>query len=173
MFALALAAAVPFIAITRADPITLEQQAIMGASDDGNTLALTCRPGRSEISVSFVPASYYGYSPARLGWEAQADSRFGMQPKPLVDGWTFMDNRLSFTGAHQNVWREVAATAEFIDALARDTEFNIRFEAIEGSVKTVTLHYTVDLAQLRGFLVQCGPKKVIARLQAMGSPAAP
>lgn len=163
--------AAQFVAVTREDPVTLDPQAFYGASEDGHTFGLVCEPGRGNISIRFVPDGYRG--PARYVpfWQPRADSRLGGQDEPEEDSWYFAETYLSYTSGKLFGSRE--ATARFIDQLARDDSFNIRYEAWPGDTRTVTVHYTIDQAELRRFVALCDPDRVIRHLQEIGSPAAP
>lgn len=162
-----------FSAVARKDPITLERQAAFMVEDQGNTLALVCLVDKHELTVAFTPRYYQGPTKYVPLWSAQADSRFGLQGKPEANAWFFEESRLTYAGAQQNVWNSVTAKAKFIDRLAADQEFNIRYEAAPGDVRTVTISYTLDLGELRQFLRMCGAPKVLAQLSKMKSIAAP
>lgn len=169
-----LAMAAEFATIVRNDPITLEKQAAFITLDDGHAFGLTCRPGKAEIEVVFVPRNYY--APPKYGpplWSARADSRFDGWAKPESDAWFFYDTRMAYVGANTNLWAQVGATARFIDQMAKDKVFNIRWEASPNRTETAQITYTIDVQQLRRFVGDCGPKRVIAKLREMGSPAAP
>lgn len=163
--------AAQFVTVTREDPISLEPQAFYGISEDGHTFGLACRPGRGEIAVRFVPDGYRG--PARYvpTWHPRADSRLGRQDRADEDSWGFAETYLNYTS--RRVLGSPEATARFIDQLAQDDTFNIRYEAWPGDVRTVTLHYAIDHGELQRFIAMCGPQRVIRHLRQMGSPAAP
>lgn len=170
---LLLAMAAEFALVNREDPITLERQSVFGIEQEGDLFGLMCRPGKGEIEIFFAPAYYRGAFNGQGLWAPRADSRFGKQPEADKDAWYFGDDMLTFVGANTNLWRQITSTAEFIDRLAKDEAFNIRWEASPSVVRTVTMAYSIDVAQLRQFVGNCGPKKVISKLRAMGSSATP
>lgn len=169
-----LAMAAEFATVVRNDPITLEKQAAFITFDNDHSFGLTCRPGKGEIDVVFIPHRYY--PPPKIGpilWSARADSRFDGWAKAEQDAWFFNDTRMTYVGANTNLWAQVGATARFIDQMAKDRVFNIRWEATPGDTQTAQISYSIDVQQLRRFVGDCGPKRVIAKLKEMGSPAAP
>lgn len=161
-------AAAAFVMMTRNDPLTLEKQAIYGVEQDGNLLSLACRPEKNEIIISFIPKRYVYVQ--NLFFPAKAISRFGMEEKPLVDGWTFDQHGLTFMGPGLSY---VTPVAKFIDTLGRDRQFNIRYQVPGYDIETATIDYEIDPAKLREFVGMCGPKKVIRKLREIGSEAAP
>lgn len=167
-----LAIAAEFSTVVRDDPITLERQAIFATMVDGNTLGLACRPGKGDIDVVFIPDGYKGPWRTSAVWSPKADSRFGSEAQPKTDAWYFDQGGMYYVGEGVSI-SAIKAKADFIDHLAKDTEFNIRWESFPNDRKTLTVSYTLDIHQLRDFIGSCGPKKVIARLREIGSSAAP
>lgn len=167
-----LALAAEFATVIRNDPITLEKQAIFAVMEGQDTFGLACRPGRNEIKIVFIPEYYRGAARGGAFWSPRADSRFGAQAAPEKDAWFFDDRSLVFVGS-ASFSDEVGAKARFIDRLARDNEFNIRWESYPDDSRTLTISYSIAPEQLRNFVAECGPKRVIAKLREMGSPAAP
>lgn len=165
-----LAAAAQFATLVQNDPITLEKQAAFGVMEDGHLFGLVCRPGKAEIEVVFVPDGYRGPWPSSAFFKAHADSRFGAQSSPQKDAWYFDQAGMYFIGQGTQL-SGVKAKAEFIDNLAKDKEFSIRWEALPNDTHTITISYSLDIAELQNFIRQCGPKRVISRLKDMGSSA--
>lgn len=161
----------PFVLVDRNDPITLERQAIYGTEFEGNTIGLVCRPAKSEIQIIFIPRAYYKPDDLSMFFDARADSRFGAQAKAEKDAWYFDDGAMFYVSS--KVLGNIDAVANFIDQLAKDNEFNIRIALAPDDVRTTTLNYRIDQTALKDFIGTCGPKRVIAKLRAMGSPAAP
>ena len=170
-----LAMAAEFVAVVRNDPITLEKQAAFITVDESeHTFGLTCRPGKAEIDIVFMPRGYFTADHINAAfWSARADSRFEGWSKPENNAWFFGDTRMTYGGANTNLWNLTGATAKFIDQLAKDKLFNIRWEATPERIQTAQISYSIDVEQLRRFISDCGPKRVIAKLKEMGSPAAP
>lgn len=170
MIALALLAATPFVLVERADPITLERQALFGTETEGNIFGLACRPEKHELGILVLPQAYYKPGFVPLIFEASGDSRFGSQPAPEKGVWYFDDTRMAYA---PKGFKVAEPMARFIDAMAKDHEFNIRFSLSPSDIRTITFRYSIDVAALRQFLGNCGAKKVNAKLAEMGSPAAP
>lgn len=168
-----LALAIEFSTVDRVDPITLEKQSVFAVEQEGDVLGLSCRPRKGEIEIFFAPAYYRGAFDGQGVWSPRADSRFGGQAKADTNAWYFNKVSLTYGGTNTNLWREVSATAEFIDRLATDNSFNIRWEASPDVIRTVSISYTLKPTQLREFVAGCAPKRVISKLKAMGSSASP
>lgn len=143
------------------------------ANSDGGSLTVACRPDEHDIRIAFLPQPYRAPPTNVFLWSPSADSRFGKQQKAEVNAWTFDAQSISYVGKEQNVWNEVSATANFLDALANDTEFHIRFEAYPNRVETVSITYSINPSDLQSFIALCGPKRVIAKLRSMKSAVAP
>lgn len=164
-------ASASFQLLERSDPITLDRQAIYGTADGGNTFGLVCRPGKGEISAIFIPKGYYMPENSSTFFDPKASSRFGNQSEAENDAWYFDEGSMSYISS--NLFKMLDRTARFIDLMAKDGEFNIRFMLAPSDVRTVTINYSLDQSTLRRFVQTCGPKKVIAKLREMKSPAAP
>ena len=158
--------AVPFVSIMATDPVTMEKQAAFATVENGNTIMLRCRPARAEMYVMVSPDGFHGSSSRN----PKADSRFGKQPAPELNSWYFQDENL-FYGP--TIISPIEKMARFLDHLARDDEFNLRYQVSDHETRNMTIRYTLDQAELRSFIGKCGPKKVIAKLREMGSPVAP
>ncbi len=170
--AIELLLAAQFALIEREDPITREPQAFYGVrTEEGHVFGLVCKPGEDSIDVRLVPDRYRGPAQFVPLFQPRADSRFGEQEKAETDSWAFMPTYLSYTSS--NLLRGVSGTASFIDQLAKDRTFNLRYEARPGRTETITINYELDREELRSFVGMCNPKRVIRRLQQIESPAAP
>lgn len=165
-----LAMAAEFATLVQNDPITLEKQAVFGVAEEGHLLGLVCRPGKAEIEAVFIPDGYRGPWPSSAFFSAHADSRFGAEESPQKDAWFFDEAGMYYVGQGTQL-SGVKAKAEFIDRLAKDKEFSIRWEALPNDTHTITISYTIDIAELRKFIRMCGPKRVMTRLKEIGSSA--
>lgn len=166
-----LASAAMFATVIQQDPITQERQAIFAAIDGENMLSLGCRPGKAEIVIMFFPGRMYGYAAGNGFWKPSAASRFGNQAEPELDAWMFSGKSLMYKSS--NSYDSVTGKARFIDMLSSNTALNIRYQAYPGESETITINYALDQTELRRFVGECGPKRVIRKLQEMGSKVAP
>lgn len=172
MIALLIAISSPFTSVSTNDPITMEAQTAFAVqNEDGDVLMLACRPAKHEIDLVVLPKRYLPPSDTPFMFLPRADSRFGLEIKPDKDSW-YLDKQAIYYVGH-NYLNQIPATAGFIDRLAHNHEFNIRWSSYQDDVHTIQFAYTLDLPGLRSFLGLCGPRRVIAELQRMGSPAAP
>lgn len=169
MLMLITAAIAQFTVVERTDPITLESRSIYAVSDAGTVFGLTCRPGRSEIEIYLRPVAYYEPASNIPLWEPRADSRFASQTRAETDAWHFASDGMYYVGQGMSL----ASSARFIDLLAKNDEFNIRLGLAPDDVRTITVTYSLDQAQLRDFIGSCAPRRIIARLRQMNSVAAP
>lgn len=145
-----------------------------GTSQNGNSLALTCRPGKDEIAIRFTSDDYRYYQNIYGAWQARADSRFSKASEPDRDAWQFSDSMMTYWGpSRKGVFGSNKSTATFIDSLARDDSFSIRYEARQGVVETATIEYAIDHVSLGTFIAKCNPRRVIRYLREWNSPAAP
>ena len=164
-----LAAVVPFTATTITDPIDDTRLLAFAAADDENMLLLACKEGTDSLTIRFVPDRYYG-PPATLFFEGpEIVSRFS-RAKPEQVGWYFQDTGIDFMGGLVGANQQ---KAKFLDDLARDDTFSIRYAVDDRRTETVTINYTIDPAELSRFLGKCNPKRVNQYLREWGSPAAP
>lgn len=175
MFEILIAAAAPFMATTVEDPITRETLSVFGTMNEEGSFGLICKPGTGDLMISVVPVdfdAYYLLPPLWPPlWQQSAASRFSRQEKAETDTWFFADRYLEYRPAL--LTSRSRKFAQFIDMLANDDAFTIRFEAHPREVETITFRYTIDHESLRAFLTDCGPQKIINHLQNMDSPAAP
>lgn len=167
---LLLVASAIFASAVSEDPITRERLAMFSAEDDGNYLAISCKPGSKSININVIPDRYYGHGPGIGLFGPTAASRFSGQSKAEYDKWYFQDQHISYS---PSPFTMVNDTASFLDQLAKDHEFNFRFQTPPSNVRTITIRYEVDVPELQAFIAKCGPVKVIERLRSMDSPAAP
>lgn len=165
-----LAALAPFVFTTLPDPIDGTRVLAFAAADEDNMLLLACQEGTDSLMIRFVPERYYG-KPANLLFQGpKVVSRFSQASEPTSVGWFFDDTAIEFVGAAVKGNEQKAA---FIDQLARDTSFSIRYAVDEKRTETATISYTIDTAELGRFLGRCNPKRVNQYLKDWGSPAAP
>lgn len=169
---IAFVAIAPFVSTTITDPVYGGKTSVFAASDEGNTLLLSCTEKSNSLEIHFAPARYYLRSPLLrpLLWSPRADSRFSKAEEPMRDTWLFEEKGITFDdvsfGGNER-------KARFLDQMARDTSFSIRYEASPGEVTTSTITYSIDPEELGRFLAKCDPKRVNRYLREWGSPAAP
>lgn len=168
MSLLLLAAA--FVSTVIEDPITRERRAVFTASDRGNLLTISCAPGSKSIAIDVIPERYYGPGTGIGLSGPRAASRFSGQTKAEYDKWYFLDQRISY---NPSPFTTIKDTAAFLDQLAKDRELNFRYQTLPSSAQTISIQYEVNVSELQAFIAKCGPVKVIERLRAMNSPAAP
>ena len=166
-----LVVAAQFAMIVRNDPITLEKQAGYMTEDDGTIMGIYCRPGREEIAVHITPRGYYGPPQYAVLWEPKANHRFGRQEKAEEDAWLLEASTMTYVG--KSLFNEIKYKASFLDSLAKDDTLHLRYQASPRGAETISIHYEVDVSELRRFVEMCGPKRVITRLREIGSPIAP
>lgn len=164
-----LAAATPFTSTVITDPIDDSRLLAFVAADEKNMLLLACQEGSNSLRIRFVPDRYYGAPPTLFFQGAKIVSRFSRsQPDPV--GWTFDEAGIEFVGSAVKGNHHKAA---FIDQLAKDTSFSIRYAVDDRRTETQTINYTIDTSELARFLGKCNPRRVNQYLRDWASPAAP
>ena len=163
------AAIAAFALIVQDDPITRERGAVFGVSQGSDALYLVCKPDEHYLEIGFRAADLRPLSTLEHMASGVA-SRFGNQEKSESGYWDVEDDHLDYAVAKFGGGN---AKARFIDMLANNTEFNIRYQLGSSSPRTVTIAYTLDPAELRRFIALCGDKGIMKRLTEMHSIAAP
>jgi hypothetical protein len=155
--------------VSEPDPITDQRAYGLLINEDDNSLFVGCKAaGKREFDITLLPDDYYG-ARSDMFFTPTATHRFD-DNKPVVDQWVFLDKHLS----HFDMMNKpVKRNAEFIDALVKSKKLVVRYEAISGSVKTVTFNYQIDAGDMRRVLEVCAPPKLTEYLKTMQSPAMP
>ncbi|WP_438730401.1 hypothetical protein ACR9YC_04410 [Parasphingorhabdus sp. DH2-15] len=167
LIVMAFQAATPFALIDRNDPITGDRQLLYATSYDGNTLAIGCgEVGKQSIFIRLIPDRYYGPDPDGLIWEPNAVYRFRNDKKPDKDKWTFNSNYIQLG----DLWGTNKAKAQFLDRLMKNDQVHIRYEARQGTVKTLTFNYSLSTEQLANVIRTCNPQRVQKYLKEFKTP---
>lgn len=147
------------------DPVTLKEQVAMLVKQDGRTMAIGCdRKGSGEVSIFVEPRYDEAPSTSILGYNQY---RFGKMAKPGSSPWQANGKVLRYDDAK---FGASTAKAKFLDAMANDTAFHLRFDTYDGRRVSVSFEYGPEGArELWKMLHQCRPAKVMAQLEKMGS----
>jgi len=147
------------------DPVTLKEQVAFLVKQDGRELVIGCdRKGSGEVSI-FVKARY-DETPVTslLGYNKY---RFGRMAKAASAPWQANGEVIRYDDAKFGASK---AKAKFLDAMANDTAFHLRFNTIDGHAVSASFNYgSAGFGEIRKMLQQCRPAKVTAELEKMGS----
>lgn len=147
------------------DPVTLKEQVAFVVKQEGRTLSIGCdNRGSGEVSIYIEPRSDESPSSSVLGFNQY---RFGKMAKAALAPWRARGEVLQYDDAKMGASK---AKAKFLDAMANDTVFHLRFDTYDGRTASVTFEYGREGArELWKMLHQCRPAKVMAELEKMGS----
>ena len=146
------------------EPVTQKEQVVFVIRDDGRALNIGCNSkGSGQMAMFIEPA--IGETPEdRL--LSPVRQRFGKQPESSSAFWKAGDETLDHDEGKMGASKRKAI---FLNDLATNTEFHIRFNSYRGPVSASFVYDNRAAFELQRMLHACAPKKVIQELEKMGS----
>lgn len=147
------------------EPVTQKEQVVFTIRDGGRALKIGCNhKGSGQMAMFIEPA--IGETPEDRLF-SPVKQRFGKQPEATSALWKAGDETLDYDDGELGSSKRKAI---FLNDLAANTEFHIRFNSYRGPV-TASFVYDRRIAafELQRMLVACSPKKVRKELERMGS----